>query len=119
MLGLIALGIVGVVAFILIEIRMKDEALIPMRLFHSRVFSIGLGVNVLIGLGMFGALSTLPLYLQLVKGATPTESGLLLIPMMIGIMGGSVLSGQLTIAHRQVQDLPGDRHRAAGGRRSS
>ena len=50
----------------------------------------------LIGLGMFGALSTLPLYLQLVKGATPTESGLLLIPMMVGIMGGSVLSGQLT-----------------------
>jgi len=95
-LGLIALGIVGVIAFIMIEFRMKDEALIPMRLFTSRVFSIGLSVNVLIGLGMFGALSTLPLYLQLVKGATPTESGLLLIPMMIGIMGGSVLSGQLT-----------------------
>ncbi len=95
-LGLIALGIIGVIAFIMIEFRMKDEALIPMRLFTSRVFSIGLSVNVLIGLGMFGALSTLPLYLQLVKGATPTESGLLLIPMMIGIMGGSVLSGQLT-----------------------
>lgn len=96
-LGLIALGVVGVVAFILIEVRMKDEALIPMRLFRSRVFSTGMGANVLIGLGMFGALSTLPLYLQLVKGATPTESGLLLIPMMIGIMGGSVLSGQLTM----------------------
>ncbi|MGS0686553.1 MDR family MFS transporter [Nakamurella sp. GG22] len=95
-LSLIALGIIGVVSFILIERRMKDEALIPMRLFNSRVFSIGLSVNVLIGLGMFGALSTLPLYLQLVKGATPTESGLLLIPMMVGIMGGSVLSGQLT-----------------------
>ena len=95
-LGLIALGIIGVIAFIMIEFRMKDEALIPMRLFSSKVFSIGLTVNVLIGLGMFGALSTLPLYLQLVKGATPTESGLLLIPMMIGIMGGSVLSGQLT-----------------------
>ncbi len=95
-LGLIVLGVVGVAAFIFIEFRMKDEALIPMRLFRSRVFSIGLGVNVLVGLGMFGALSTLPLYLQLVKGATPTESGLLLIPMMIGIMGGSVLSGQLT-----------------------
>ena len=95
-LGLIALGIIGVIAFIMIEIRMKDEALIPMRLFHSRVFSIGLSVNVLIGLGMFGALSTLPLYLQLVKGATPTESGLLLLPMMLGIMSGSMLSGQLT-----------------------
>ena len=95
-LSLIALGIVGVVSFILIERAMKDEALIPMRLFNSRVFSLGLSANVLIGLGMFGALSTLPLYLQLVKGATPTESGLLLIPMMVGIMGGSILSGQLT-----------------------
>ena len=95
-LGLIALGIIGVIAFIMIEIRMKDEALIPMRLFRSRVFSIGLSVNVLVGLGMFGALSTLPLYLQLVKGATPTESGLLLLPMMLGIMTGSILSGQLT-----------------------
>jgi EmrB/QacA subfamily drug resistance transporter len=95
-LSLIALGVIGVVSFILIERAMKDEALIPMRLFNSRVFSLGLSANVLIGLGMFGALSTLPLYLQLVKGATPTESGLLLIPMMVGIMGGSILSGQLT-----------------------
>ena len=105
-IGLIALGIAGVVAFILIEKRMKDEALIPMRLFNSRVFSIGLSVNVLIGLGMFGALSTLPLYLQLVKGATPTESGLLLIPMMIGIMGGSVLSGQLTMKTGRYKIFP-------------
>ena len=95
-LGLIALGIIGVVAFIWVEFRMKDEALIPMRLFKSKVFSIGLGAGVLVGLAMFGALSTLPLYLQLVKGATPTESGLLLLPMMVGIMTGSILSGQLT-----------------------
>ncbi|WP_395729179.1 MDR family MFS transporter [Nakamurella sp.] len=105
-LGLIALGVVGVIAFILIEIRMKDEALIPMRLFNSRVFSTGMVANVLIGLGMFGALSTLPLYLQLVKGATPTESGLLLIPMMIGIMGGSVLSGQLTMRTGRYKIFP-------------
>jgi EmrB/QacA subfamily drug resistance transporter len=105
-LGLIALGIAGIAAFILIEVRMKDEALIPMRLFRSRVFSTGLGANVLIGLGMFGALSTLPLYLQLVKGATPTESGLLLIPMMVGIMGGSVLSGQLTMRTGRYKIFP-------------
>jgi len=105
-LGLVALGIAGVIAFILIEKRMKDEALIPVRLFNSRVFSIGLSVNVLIGLGMFGALSTLPLYLQLVKGATPTESGLLLIPMMIGIMAGSILSGQLTMKTGRYKIFP-------------
>lgn len=95
-IGLIVLGIAGLVAFVLVELRMKDEALIPMRLFRNRVFSMGLGANVLIGIGMFGAISVIPLYLQLVKGATPTESGLLMIPMMIGIMGGSIVSGQLT-----------------------
>lgn len=95
-LAMIGLGLFGIVAFIWIEFRMKDAALIPMRLFSSRVFSLGLGINVLVGLGMFGALSAIPLYLQLVKGATPTSSGLLLIPMMVGIMGGSVISGQLT-----------------------
>ena len=95
-LTMMALVVIGITAFIVIEFRMGDEALIPMRLFRSTVFSLGLGINVLIGLGMFGALSTLPLYLQMVKGASPTASGLLLIPMMIGIMAGSVLSGQLT-----------------------
>ena len=65
-LGSIAIGVVGIVAFVLIEIKMKDEALIPIRLFKNRQFSQGLIVNVMIGLAMFGALATLPLYLQLV-----------------------------------------------------
>ncbi len=95
-LSLIALGIIGAIAFIRIEIGMKDEALIPMRLFKSSTFSLGLVANVMIGLGMFGAISMLPLYLQLVKGATPTSSGLLLLPLMLGLMIGSILSGQLT-----------------------
>jgi EmrB/QacA subfamily drug resistance transporter len=95
-LGLLALAVVGIVAFILIEVRMKDEALIPMRLFRNSTFSLSLGVNALIGLGMFGAISMLPFYLQLVKGATPTQSGLLLLPLMVGLMAGSIVSGQLT-----------------------
>ena len=95
-LGLILVAIVGIVAFIMIEFRMKDEALIPMRLFKQATFSLGLGVNVLVGVGMFGAISMLPLYLQLVKGATPTESGLQLLPLMVGLMIGAIVSGQLT-----------------------
>jgi len=95
-LGLLATAVVGIVAFILVEVRMKDDALIPMRLFRSNTFSLGLTANVLIGLGMFGAISMLPLYLQLVKGATPTQSGLLLLPLMVGLMAGSITSGQLT-----------------------
>ncbi len=47
-------------------------------------------------MGMFGAMSVLPLYLQIVKGASPTEAGLLLLPLVLGIMMSSVLSGQLT-----------------------
>jgi hypothetical protein len=54
------LGVVGIVSFIFVEIRMKDEALIPMRLFRKRMFAQGLVVNVLIGLAMFGAIATLP-----------------------------------------------------------
>ena len=95
-LGLIAVGLVGIAAFIFVEFKMKDEALIPMRLFKSATFSLGLSVNALVGVGMFGAISMLPLYLQLVKGATPTESGLLLLPLMLGLMIASILSGQLT-----------------------
>jgi EmrB/QacA subfamily drug resistance transporter len=95
-IGSIVIGVLGIVAFILIERRMGDDALIPMRLFANRQFSQGLVVNVLIGLAMFGALATLPLYLQLVKGATPTESGLWLLPMTVGLMGGSISSGIIT-----------------------
>ena len=92
----IVVGVLGIVGFILIERRMGDDALIPMRLFANRQFSQGLIVNVMIGLAMFGALATLPLYLQLVKGATPTQSGLWLLPMMVGLMGGSISSGIIT-----------------------
>ena len=119
-LGLIALGVVGVRRVHLDrgpdEGRGADpDAAVP----QPGVLASASGVNVLIGLGMFGALSTLPLYLQLVKGASPTESGLLLIPMMIGIMGGSVLSGQLTSRTGRYKIFPVIGTARAGRRRSS
>ncbi|MEP6981508.1 MAG: MDR family MFS transporter, partial [Nakamurella sp.] len=92
----IVVGVLGLVGFVVIEKRMGDDALIPTRLFGNRQFSQGLIVNVMIGLAMFGALATLPLYLQLVKGATPTQSGLWLLPLMVGLMGGSISSGIIT-----------------------
>jgi EmrB/QacA subfamily drug resistance transporter len=92
----IVIGILGIIAFIFIERRMKDEALIPMRLFNSAPFSLGLATNVLIGLAMFGAFACLPLYLQLVKDATPTQSGLWLLPLMLGLMTASMTSGIIT-----------------------
>ena len=91
------LGVAGVASFVYVEGRMGDDALIPLRLFRrSQTFSIGSGQSFIIGVGMFGGLASIPLYLQIVKGASPTEAGLLILPMVAGIMGASLLSGQLT-----------------------
>ena len=89
------LGVIGIVAFILIERVMGPDALIPLALFKSSTFSVATILGVLVGFGMFGALSTIPLYLQLVKGSTPTESGFQLLPMILGLMISSIVSGQL------------------------
>ncbi len=88
-------GAIGVLAFVLIELRMKDDALIPLKLFHSQTFSMATVIGVLVGFGMFGAMMTIPLYLQIVLGATPTESGLQMLPMILGMMIASIGSGQL------------------------
>lgn len=90
-----ALGVIGIISFILIEKRMGEDALIPLSLFHSSTFSMATVLGVLVGFGMFGAMMTIPLYLQLVNGATPTESGWLMLPMIGGLMVSSIASGQL------------------------
>ena len=88
-------GAVGIIAFIVSERLMGDDALIPLKLFTSPTFSVATILGVLVGFGMFGAISTVPLYLQLVKGSTPTESGFQLLPMILGLMISSIVSGQL------------------------
>ncbi|WP_230208946.1 MDR family MFS transporter [Nostocoides sp. HKS02] len=88
-------GGLGVIAFLLVERAMKDEALLPLTLFQERTVAVASGASVLIGMAMFGGLASLPLYLQIVKGASPTSAGLLLLPMTLGIMGGSIISGQI------------------------
>ena len=88
-------GAAGILAFLLIEARMGDDALIPLKLFRSSTFSMATVLGVLVGFGMFGAMMSIPLYLQLVNGATPTESGLLMLPMILGLMISSIVSGQL------------------------
>jgi EmrB/QacA subfamily drug resistance transporter len=88
-------GIVGIVAFLLVERAMKEEALLPLTLFTNRTVAVASGASVLIGMAMFGGLASLPLYLQIVKGASPTEAGLQLLPLTLGIMSGSIISGQI------------------------
>jgi EmrB/QacA subfamily drug resistance transporter len=90
-----AIGAIGLVAFIVIERYYKEEALLPLRLFRGRTFAVGSISSFILGMAMFGAFISLPLYLQIVLGASPTKGGLELIPFVIGIMSGSILSGQL------------------------
>ena len=90
-----AIGVLGLVAFFVIERAMGEEALVPLRLFQIRTVGVSSIVSVFIGMGMFGGIAALPLYLQIVKGATPTQAGLQLLPLTLGIMFGSILSGQL------------------------
>jgi EmrB/QacA subfamily drug resistance transporter len=90
------IGIVGLVLFLVVERLMGDDALIPLRLFRNGVFSVVSAVGLIIGMGMFGGLAVIPQYLQIVKGASPTKAGLLVLPIVLGIMIGSILSGQIT-----------------------
>ncbi|WP_426739130.1 MDR family MFS transporter [Plantibacter sp. 2H11-2] len=90
-----AIGVAGVIGFILVERAMGDDALIPLKLFKNSTFRVATILGVLVGFGMFGAMMTVPLFLQLVEGATPTESGLLMLPMILGLMISSIASGQI------------------------
>lgn len=101
-----AIGAIGIVAFILAERRMGDDALIPMKLFKSQTFSMATIMGVFVGFAMFGGMMTIPLFLQLVLGATPTESGLLMLPMIIGMMAASMISGQVMAKTGNYQWFP-------------
>jgi EmrB/QacA subfamily drug resistance transporter len=90
-----AIGAIGLVAFIFAERAYKDEALLPLRLLANRTIAVGATSSTILGMAMFGGLLTVPLYLQIVKGSTPTVAGLQMIPFVVGIMAGSVASGQL------------------------
>src|SRR5438477_2605890 len=88
-------GAVGLIAFLITERLVGEDALIPLRMFRNATFSLTSVVAFLIGMGMFGGLICLALYLPIAPHATPTKSGLLLLPLTAGIMLGSVVSGQL------------------------
>jgi EmrB/QacA subfamily drug resistance transporter len=90
-----ALGVGGLATFVWVQKRMGDDALLPLRLFRSPTFSVAAGQVTVVGMAMFGGLSVIPLYLQIVKGASPTKSGLLLLPMVAGLMLASLVAGRL------------------------
>jgi EmrB/QacA subfamily drug resistance transporter len=111
-----AIGVLALVMFVRTERAAGDAALLPARLFRVRAFSIGSAQSLIIGIGMFGGLTLLPLYLQLVKGNSPTRAGLLTLPLMVGLMTGSITSGQVTsrTGHYRIFPIVGSAALVAG-----
>jgi EmrB/QacA subfamily drug resistance transporter len=89
------IGVLSVIAFVLAEARMGEDALIPLRLFKNRTISLSLIASIVTGAGLFGAVTVLPLYLQIVHGASPTEAGFLMLPFVLGLMSAAIVSGQI------------------------
>lgn len=92
-LGLIGVAIVALFAFVLAEAR-ADAPVLPLRLFRNRAFWVTSAVGLIVGFALFGSVTYLPLFLQVVQGATPTASGLQMLPLMGGSLVTSILSGQ-------------------------
>ena len=92
--GLAVGAVAAIAAFVLVE-RRAAEPVMPLYLFRNRVFSAASGVGLVVGFAMFGALAYLPQYFQIVKGVSPTLSGLRLLPLMAGLLATSITTGQL------------------------
>jgi EmrB/QacA subfamily drug resistance transporter len=91
---LVSLSVVLLPLFLLVESR-AAEPILPLSLFRNRTFSVTSAVGFIVGFSLFGAITYLPLYLQVTKGSSPTRSGLQLTPLMAGVLVTSILSGQL------------------------
>ncbi len=90
----VVLGVVLAVGFVMVE-RRAQEPVIPLKLFRAPVFTASSAIGFVMGLAMFGALTFLPLFMQNVKGVSPTASGLRILPVMLGMLAASVTSGRL------------------------
>ncbi|MEU6581436.1 MFS transporter [Nocardia sp. NPDC046763] len=101
-----AIGLVGLVLFLVVEHLMADAALIPLRLFKNSTFTVCIVGGFIVGIAMFGAISMVPLYMQVVRGFSPTKAGLLMLPLVAGIMIGSLVSGQVTKRTGRYKILP-------------
>jgi len=94
MILLIVLSVVLLPLFLWVESR-AQEPILPLSLFRNHTFAVTSAVGFIVGFALFGAVTYLPLYLQVTKGSSPTVSGLQLTPLMAGLLITSILSGQL------------------------
>jgi EmrB/QacA subfamily drug resistance transporter len=91
--------------FVIAE-RRAVEPVLPLRLFRDSIFSVSSGISLLVGVAMFGAISFLPLFMQVAGGISPTNSGLVLVPMSLGLLGASVFAGQVVTRTGRYRILP-------------
>jgi len=92
--GLGVIAVISLIGFIAAE-RRATEPVLPLDLFGNRVFRVTTAISLIVGFALFGSLTYLPLFQQVVRGLDPTESGLQLIPLMAGLLATSILSGQM------------------------
>jgi EmrB/QacA subfamily drug resistance transporter len=92
--GLIVGGIIAAICFVLWE-RKAQEAIIAPSLFKNRIFTVCAILSLLVGIAMFGALLYIPEYQQIVRGYSAIKSGLLMLPLIVGLLGASIISGRL------------------------
>lgn len=92
--GLAVLGVVLAFAFVAVE-RRAAEPVLPLKLFRVRTFSLSAVISFIVGFAMFGAMTYLPTFLQVVQGVSPTTSGLHMLPMVAGMLLASTGSGQI------------------------
>lgn len=103
-LGLLAVGMVMLAAFYVIE-RRGDHPIVPFELFKNRTFAVSVVTGFLVAVGMFGAIVYVPLVYQGVLGIPATNSGLLVTPMMVGLVAGSVATGNLMLRIKRYRYL--------------
>ena len=94
MFAISALGVVALALFLYAETQVPDP-LLPLSLFKKRAFAIATSVGFIVGMALFGSITLMPVYLQVVKGLDPTSAGLHMTPMMLGVFVSSVTSGQI------------------------
>ena len=104
-IGLIVLSIVLLPTFVLVESR-AEEPILPLSLFRNRTFATTSAVGFIVGFALFGAVTFLPLYLQVTKGSSPTRSGLELTPLMGGLLVTSIVSGNLITRWGKYRPFP-------------
>ncbi|MEJ4100330.1 MDR family MFS transporter [Corynebacterium mastitidis] len=104
-MGLIATAVIVGALFVFVETR-ADDPLVPMTLFKNRNFVLTTVSGFGIGIFMFGSLAYLPTYLQMVHGMTPTRAGLMLLSMMVGLMGTSIVVGNLVSKFGRYKAFP-------------